>query len=826
MAGSKDFKLAFGVDASELASGLANAQAAVTAAAEGMRDSLSKVQGAFTFLGEAAVALTTVLAGGEAFEAAIKSTVAGALSARDMGQQLGITASQASVLRVALGETGVSQEAVSAAAARITRTLSTNEGAFKGLGVATRDSNGNFRNTLDIMVDVNSKLAEFKSGTDRNVEAQKIYGRSWQEIAAALRLTHGALDEARERAAALGLVIGARGVADAEAYQKSIAGVDDVFEGMRKVIAESLLPSLTAFANWFGSIGPSVIEHTKEAMQILVGVFETFKVIVLDAWEYLKGFFQEAGTGAVTLAATWQHAMVFDFSGAKAAFNEGWSAMQAIAAEHFSAIKKIGEDAQAAINQVGAQQQNEAPIKQNSGNTDTDDAQVKAQMALWQEQLAKQKLAYEQEQLAQGTFQEWSKQQDLEFWESKLATMKAGSQEQVSLATKVADLQLGINKESFDSQIATMKDQEAEASKDAAVRLALAQKEAEEIGRAYNYIGPEYDAAMKHLTEAARAAFEQQTQIEATAVSAQRDIQLAALTEEESVAKERLAAKQISAQQYVQIEQQLETKIYEIKMQGLQEQEALAAGNDDPLKLAELNAQLETLEAQHQARMLQIQQQGQIKTNQLWNATFANFNIGMSENIAKAIQGTQTIGQSFQKMGVAMETSVVQSLAKLTEEFIEHAAIALILNKQQIFSSASVAAAAAAASAAQVPYIGWILAPLAAASVYAAAIAFPSAEGGYDIPSGMNPMTQLHEREMVLPAPIADTIRGMVELGLSGGGSGRGGGDVHLHLQSWDTTDVKRWIGKPTNRNLIAKSLRDAHTGGSAHLHSPVLFGR
>lgn len=41
-----------------------------------------------------------------------------------------------------------------------------------------------------------------------------------------------------------------------------------------------------------------------------------------------------------------------------------------------------------------------------------------------------------------------------------------------------------------------------------------------------------------------------------------------------------------------------------------------------------------------------------------------------------------------------------------------------------------------------------------------------SAAGGYDIPSGINPVTQLHEREMVLPAQYADVIRSM-----AGGGS-------------------------------------------------------
>ena len=49
------------------------------------------------------------------------------------------------------------------------------------------------------------------------------------------------------------------------------------------------------------------------------------------------------------------------------------------------------------------------------------------------------------------------------------------------------------------------------------------------------------------------------------------------------------------------------------------------------------------------------------------------------------------------------------------------------------------------------------------------AIAEASAEGGYDIPAGTNPMTQLHEREMVLPKAQADVIRGLASNGGAGG---------------------------------------------------------
>ena len=87
-------------------------------------------------------------------------------------------------------------------------------------------------------------------------------------------------------------------------------------------------------------------------------------------------------------------------------------------------------------------------------------------------------------------------------------------------------------------------------------------------------------------------------------------------------------------------------------------------------------------------------------------------------------------------------------------------------------SDAAQAATGAAKSQAGIPYIGPVLAIAAMAAMFAAVSAMgkrKSAMGGYDIPKGVNPLTQLHEEEMVLPKQFANVIRGMAG---EGGGSG------------------------------------------------------
>lgn len=76
-----------------------------------------------------------------------------------------------------------------------------------------------------------------------------------------------------------------------------------------------------------------------------------------------------------------------------------------------------------------------------------------------------------------------------------------------------------------------------------------------------------------------------------------------------------------------------------------------------------------------------------------------------------------------------------------------------------------------------------------------------SARGGYDIPAGVNPVTQLHEEEMVLPKQHANTIRALGKSLSSGGGIGGGGGSSaqtfnNFTIQAWDSKDVRRFMEK------------------------------
>jgi len=84
-------------------------------------------------------------------------------------------------------------------------------------------------------------------------------------------------------------------------------------------------------------------------------------------------------------------------------------------------------------------------------------------------------------------------------------------------------------------------------------------------------------------------------------------------------------------------------------------------------------------------------------------------------------------------------------------------------NVSTVTSEAAVAAAKAYAAYAEFPPVAAAMAAEAEASVLAF-IPEASAEGGYDIPAGVDPILQAHAREMVLPEEHADTIRGLGDI--------------------------------------------------------------
>lgn len=231
-------------------------------------------------------------------------------------------------------------------------------------------------------------------------------------------------------------------------------------------------------------------------------------------------------------------------------------------------------------------------------------------------------------------------------------------------------------------------------------------------------------------------------------------------------------------------------------------------------------------ETKHDARMRALDLQAVRESEKSWEQFLAPISHATDSAINGIIRGTlsldkamRNIGQSlvseFTSVAVKRLTQWVASEAAMTEATVagttargaaeqqgQGASIALhygtAIKKIASAASETFAGVFAWASPDLGPFAA-IPATAAAALVMAKQALIPSAAGGWDIPAGLNPLTQLHEREMVLPASIAEPLRSAV----AGGGLG---GDTHIHIHAIDARGASDWINR--NGDKFAAAVR------------------
>src|SRR5713101_2934594 len=148
---------------------------------------------------------------------------------------------------------------------------------------------------------------------------------------------------------------------------------------------------------------------------------------------------------------------------------------------------------------------------------------------------------------------------------------------------------------------------------------------------------------------------------------------------------------------------------------------------------------------------------------------------------------------------------------------MKHQSFSQALAKGATMQHAASAAAAVYDDVAQIPYVGWILAPAAAIAAFAGVMAFGSAVpglavGAWNLPN--DTVAQLHAGETVMPADFASGFRSAI---VGGGGDGPGGGDnYHITIQAIDTQSGAQFL--KNNAKAIVNALQ-----GQARNFNPAL---
>lgn len=609
------------------------------------------------------------------------------------------------------------------------------------------------------------------------------------------------------------------------------------------VFGASTTDKLGAFGHAFKLMGEAIVMTStviQVAVEYISTVFDQLTTTVTTVINTITAFFggvgdaisaflsaKTVGEGA-TAAVTIMKKATTD---ATSAWDAGATAVENRARLHTARIKDIFTDEAAslkAIREADGKKAESDILKPNKGldapdfnNKQTDETgAAKLAKAKGQAEIALQKEFAKEEQALLDAKHKNNLIDEAEYWRAKEALQRQ------TMNLELAEL--AKEDAAIDKQISKLqkKPKETDTQFENKTNALLAQQEGVH-GRINVLLAQRDDLShsiARSLDDALRKTQEQLATLESKTAQERGHNRV---DQEKAESDQLLALGVITKEQQLANERKFEDEIYAIDKRAADDKLALAQAKNDTVAMATAQQEQEQLKAKHELAMRKLSNQtvleekkGLIAVTQAMGSSFANALTSMlnkTQTFKQAMSGLfKSIFDSFISemvakplaefaMGLLKQSALYKTLAGVkaatdTTSVATQLATQKALGIAGVMSNAAIAATAAMASVAAIPLTGWEMAPGVGTSTYGKAMAFmPSASGGYDIPAGVNPVTQLHQQEMVLPAHLANPLRDALT------GGNMGGGD-QFHIHAVDTAGMERLLRD--NGHILAREMR------------------
>lgn len=482
-----------------------------------------------------------------------------------------------------------------------------------------------------------------------------------------------------------------------------------------------------------------------------------------------------------------------------------------------------------------APKKTEEPVSPSTKSTST------SRVSQWSEALDAQKVAHAQQQSEQGTFLQFSQQQEADYWQGILKRTDLTAKERLGVQRNYLTALNGLRRQDEGKAFADLQAQAQQYRNNMDARLQIAQQTLERARQLYGQDSQEYRKAASEVVAVEREKQQQITNMKQQQFAADKQARLTDIDQAEQMAQLDLQANLITQGQLLQAQAEFEKQRYAIEAEALAQRRTLLDQDPDrnPVALQQVQQQIQTLEQTHRNRMTIIGRQQTMESQSNWTGMVDGVRSSWSNGLTGILTGTMStqgllkgifgsIGTAFIENMVtkplmawffgetAKTGATVAGVGVRTAAEAGGAAMSVAIwgaaTITNIIASAWQAMAGAFAAMSAIPIIGPVLG--VAAAVAAGAFVFglvknvASAEGGYDIPAGVNPMTQLHEQEMVLPKQYANVIR---QAASGEGQLGGGGGGYHYHDNSGRLTpaDIRR------NTRVFADEMQKLRRNGA-----------
>jgi hypothetical protein len=750
----------------------------------------TRMSGPLAALQSKFVAIGAILAGGAVFKEAVAQTVKFTEESTKLGRAMGISASQASVLREALEAGNTSQEEFVGASKGLAKQIRENEAGLQAMGLKTRDAAGELRPLTDLTLEALGVLDGYKAGTDRAIAGQTMFGKGFEMTSNLALMNKQAVAETAEQMRALGMVASVESVAAWQAYDDAGDKANLTLKGIMTTIGNALLPVLTDLSNWFATIGPAAVVVIRGAVGGLVSVFHAVTMGVTVLWETLNAMVVTVAEPIRALGEAIGRALVGDFDGAAAAIRGIGPTISSAWAQAFDEMASKAQSTRDRIYNLFAEGTPTATAgtggKSAGGLVKTDKVKASKEaadpsfMATYEARLAEIKNMYEQE----NVLRQFSKEQELAYWRELQANLELTAKDRTTIAKRTATLELEIR----------------------------------------------------------RQAVKDEQDLNGVAIEHRRNAALAQVQAERQAANFARANGEITKRQLLTLEQQFAQRRFEIEYQALLQRLELAKNdpNNSPAELARIKEQMLEVERNYQAQRAELSQSVKQEGSNgegMFDSIGQSFGNATNNMLTRATTWRQQMANVFQSVYQAfVQNLITKPMAEWIASQARMLAIKLGFLAEDTAATGTAAAAnatikasettavvtenavqagsGAAASQASIPWVGPVLALAAMAAIYAAVMGMrgkKSAARGYDIPKGLNPMVQTHEEEMILPQKYANVIRGLAAPD-GQGGSGGGGIVFSPTIKAMDSRDVLRALQDGGALQKALKELERSYT--------------
>lgn len=213
-----------------------------------------------------------------------------------MSQKIGISRTAYQELDFILSQNGMSVDQLQGGMKKLVNTMqsardgsSSASATFDALGISVTDSSGALRNQEDVFYEVISVLQGMENETERNALANDIFGKSASEMAPLLNAGAGSMEELRQKAHDLGLVLSDETIDAGVAFTDTQDQVKRALASVTTQLGAEVMPIINDFLQW-------VLAHMPEIQAVIKVAFDAIHVVVQAVGKvisWLAGVFEK-----------------------------------------------------------------------------------------------------------------------------------------------------------------------------------------------------------------------------------------------------------------------------------------------------------------------------------------------------------------------------------------------------------------------------------------------------------------------------------------------------------------------------------------------------